>query len=117
VLSPLALSIITTVAALAQAPVVVTGTYTTGRGPCQQLPDGSRRWPLLRGFRIHTVYRGTVRAGYVGLEAPAGLTEGTAYLVLLRPAPPALERLADPDAGPSLRDALGPDEVVAILKP
>jgi len=112
----LALSIFTVVAAMAQAPVIVKGTYTTGRGPCEWLPDGSRRWPLLRGFTIDTVYRGTVRARYVGLQQPAGLSEGTTYLVLLRPAPPALEHLADPDAGPGLRGALGVDEVVAVFE-
>ena len=54
----------------ARATVVVVGTYTTGRGPCEFLPDGSRRWPLLRGFTTNTVYRGTVRADYIGVEDP-----------------------------------------------
>jgi hypothetical protein len=110
---------------LETATVVVSGTYARGRGPCERLPDGSRRWRLLEGFTIARVHRGDVRAEYVGLETTAPihgrktrpLVAGREYLVVLRPSERSLERLArrEPAVGP--HDVLSPDEVLAIVEP
>jgi hypothetical protein len=94
----LAFSIFTMVAAMAQAPVALKATYTVGRGPCQWLPDGSRRWPLRGSWAVDTVYRGTVGADSIGLDAAAVLENGAQYHLFLRPGP------------------TGEHEVVAILK-
>jgi hypothetical protein len=106
-----------------RATVVLAGTYRTGRSPCERLPDGSRRWALLRGFEAGTVYRGRVRSGYVGVQesealplvgAPA-LEQGRTYLLLLRPSESSRRALARRDGGRHPHDALAPDEVVAVL--
>lgn len=109
-----------------RATVVVVGTFTSGRGPCEFLPDGSRRWPLLRGFRTNTVYRGTVRADYIGVEDPVGtettggamsLLEGGKYLLLLRPSKISDKMLRRRVGSRDYRDALRAEEVVAIVEP
>jgi len=110
----------------ARATVVVLGTFASGRGPCQFLPDGSRRWLLLRGFMISTVYRGTVRADYIGVEDPVAigpsgeaitLLEGGKYLLLLRPSKNSTKMLRRAAGSRDYRDAVRADEVVAIVEP
>lgn len=110
----------------ARATVVVMGTFTSGRGPCQFLADGSRRWPLLRGFETGTVYRGTVRADYIGVEdavatGPTGeavtVLEGGKYLLLLRPSKSSAKMLEGRGGGRNQRDVLRAEEVVAIVEP
>lgn len=83
----LALSIVTLMAAMAQAPVVVKATYSVGRGPCQWLPDGSRRWPLRHHFTVDSVVRGRLAERSLPIEDASGLKTGEAYLVFLRPRP------------------------------
>jgi hypothetical protein len=109
-----------------RATVVVMGTFTSGRGPCEFLPDGSRRWPLLRGFETGAVYRGTVRADYIGVvdpvaTGPAGeaipLVEGASYLLLLRPSERSSRMLDEPTGSRNPRDALPAEDVVAIVEP
>jgi hypothetical protein len=109
-----------------KATVVVAGTFTRGRGPCEFLPDGSRRWRLLRGFVPTTVYRGTVRTEYIGVAEPVAtsaagqavdLVEGGEYLLLLTPSGDSTNRLEDPAGRCEGRDALRAEEVLAILAP
>src|SRR5262245_60200572 len=47
-----------------KATMVVSGTFLVGRGPCEVLPNGDRRWPRLEGFMTGVVYRGEIRADY-----------------------------------------------------
>jgi hypothetical protein len=110
----------------ARATVVVAGAFRIDRGPCEWLPDGSRRWPLLKGFSVGTVYRGKVRTKYIGVEIPrrAGssgddltLVEGREYVLLLRPSKKSLGTLARRDGGMNHQDALTKDEIVAIVEP
>ena len=110
----------------ARATVVVSGIFTSARGPCEFLPDGSRRWPLLRGFTTAKVYRGTVRVDYIGVTGAEGiglegerivLVEGREYLLLLRPSKDSIQMLGRRVGSLSHRDALQPGEVVAIVEP
>src|SRR6185503_18275565 len=66
----------------AQATVVVSGRFRTGRGPCEPLPDGRRRWGLLQGFEVGTVYVGALRSEYVGVRKAAlyGSTSAAALI-------------------------------------
>jgi hypothetical protein len=106
------------------ATVVVSGTFWSGRGPCQLMPDGQRRWALLKGFTIRRVHRGTVRSRVIGVQpdavrlasgAPA-LVEGREYVLFLRPSEESLRALQRPGAPRRSRDALGADEVLAIVE-
>jgi len=108
-----------------KATVVVSGRFETGRGPCELLPNGSSRWPLLRGFAPVTVYRGTVRTDYIGIESPqlfgsqdgkAALVEDREYLLVLRPSKTSKARLQKREGSRHYRDALTPDEVLAIVE-
>jgi hypothetical protein len=107
-----------------RATVVVSGRYRVGRGPCELLPDGSRRWPLLRGFATTAVHRGGLRGEYIGVaeprllgpdEAEGTLTEGEEYLLLLRPSEASIARLRTREGNSDRRHALASDEVVAIV--
>ena len=104
-----------------RATVVVSGRYKVGRGPCELLPDGSRRWPLLRGFETTTVHRGEVKTDYIGVGDPRLLgsddvpAEGATYVLLLRPSKASLSALRTPEGSRSHRDALPSDEVLAIV--
>jgi hypothetical protein len=95
-----------------------------GRGPCEFLPDGSRRWALLRGFTPTAVHRGDVRSDYIGVTSPrmlgsdasdGGLVDGQEYLVLLRPSKASMTVLRRREGSRHPRHALSPPEVVAIL--
>jgi hypothetical protein len=110
----------------ARATVVVSGTYTTGSGPCEWLPNGRRRWPLLMGFSTRTVYRGVVKANYVGVqnrlhatspERDLPLVEKREYLLLLRPSDSSRAVIERPDGRMDYRDALPTEEIVAIVEP
>jgi hypothetical protein len=109
-----------------RATVVVSGTYTTGRGPCEWLPHGGRRWRLLAGFVTTTVYRGSVRAKYIGVENPGRvgtedhqltLVEGRKYLLLLRPSKDSARMLQKAERGPGYWNVLSKDEIVAVVEP
>ena len=105
------------------ATVVVSGTFWSGRGPCQMQPDGSRRWARLQGFTVRKVHRGTVRAASIGVPLDvvwsAGgdepLVEGREYVLFLRPSEESLKALSRP-GGPGSREELAPDEVLAIVE-
>ena len=108
-----------------KATVVVSGRYQVGRGPCEFLPDGSSRFPLLRGFELTAVHRGDVTSDYLGVDdephllgsdaLSGGLEEGAVYLVLLRPSEATLKVLRRRPGSRSYRDALRAEEVVAIV--
>jgi hypothetical protein len=105
------------------ATVVVSGTFWSGRGACELLPDGSRRWERRQGFTIRKVHRGTVRTGSIGLRLDAiwsvgadePLVEGREYVLFLRPSEESLKALRRP-GGHRSRDALAADEVLAIVE-
>jgi len=108
-----------------KATVVVSGRYRTGRGPCELLPDGSSRWPLLRGFAPVTLYRGQVRTDYIGVESPRlfgakdddpPLVEDREYLLVLRPSKAAKARMQKREGSRHYRDALAAEEVLAIVE-
>ena len=105
------------------ATVVVSGTFWSGRGPCEVLPDGSRRWARLQGFTIRKVHRGSVRTASIGVQAEVvrsaegegALVEGREYVLFLRPSEDSLKALGRP--GPHrFRDALAPTEVLSIVE-
>jgi hypothetical protein len=107
-----------------KATVVVSGTYTAGRGPCEWLPNGSHRWPLLEGFTLTTVYRGQASAGYIGIENPGRLgtwgdkltlVKGREYLLLLRPSQESRKMLRKSERGQ--RDVLPQDELLEVVEP
>jgi hypothetical protein len=106
------------------ATVVVSGTFWSGRGPCQLLPDGTRRWELLQGFTVRKVHRGTVRRQAIGVERDAirsasdaaALVEGREYVLFLRPSQESLRVLQRPGASRRSRDALAAEEVLAIVE-
>jgi hypothetical protein len=109
-----------------RATVVVSGRFRVSRGPCEFLPDGSRRWALLRGFTPTVVHRGDVRSDYIGVESPriqgsedadAALVEGEEYLLVLRPSGRSMTVLRRREGSRSHRDALPPEEVLAIVRP
>ena len=106
-----------------RATVVLTGRFHVGRGPCQFLPDGRRRWPLLRGFTPAAVHRGDVRTDYIGVADPHllgsddVLADGEEYLVVLRPSAASLRALRRLGGTRHLHSALLSEEVVAIVKP
>jgi hypothetical protein len=104
------------------ATVVVSATFWSGRGPCELLPDGSRRWALLQGFTIRKVHRGSVRSASIGVEpdvvrsveAEGPLVEGREYVLFLRPSEDSLKALGRP--GPHrFHDALAAEEVLSIV--
>src|SRR6202008_3842772 len=105
------------------ATVVVSGTFWSGRGPCELLPDGKRRWALLKGFTIRRVHRGTVRSRVIGVQPEAmesasggaALVEGREYVLFLRPSEESLRALQRAGAPRRSRDALGATEVLAIV--
>jgi hypothetical protein len=108
-----------------EATVVVTGTFGTGRGPCEFLPDGSRRWALLRGFRITGRYRGDVGTDYIGIddavftkqnETDEPLESESDYLLLLKPSEKSLAVLRTGEGSLYYGNALEPIEVLAIVK-
>jgi hypothetical protein len=108
-----------------QATVVFSGRYRSGRGPCEWLADGSRRWALLQGVSPEITYRGDLHTDYVGLGDPhvfalegegASLVEGHAYLVLLRPSEHSTALLREPAGSRRHQDALAGDEVLAIVE-
>jgi hypothetical protein len=104
------------------ATVVVSGTFWSGRGACELLPDGSRRWERLQGFTVRKVHRGTVRTASIGVRLDAiwsmvsdePLVEGREYVLFLRPSEESLKALRRPGSHRS-RDALAADEVLAIV--
>src|SRR5213075_1113643 len=108
-----------------EATVVVAGTFETGRGPCELLPNGTRRWALLRGFRITARYKGEVRADYVGID-PAVFTKQSegdeplaadgSYLLLLKPTEKSLAVLRTGEGSWYHGNALEPSEVLAIVR-
>lgn len=44
------------------------GIYRTGRGPCQWLADGSRRWAKTSGFSITKVIKGDIKVKYIEIS-------------------------------------------------
>ena len=107
-----------------RATVIVSGTYTEGRGPCELLPDGSRRWAYSRGFDITQVHRGEVGSHYIGVRGamlpnsiPSGrLESGARYLLLLRPGPGAKAVIKTGQRSHYYWNALRDEEILAIVE-
>ncbi len=108
---------------LDRATAIVSGTYETGRGPCEPGPGETRRWRLLARFATKTVYRGKVGAASVGVEpglrtsSGDALVAGREYILLLRPSAQSRKRLAAAEADPGGRDVIPAGEIVAIVEP
>lgn len=45
------------------------GEYVIGRGPCEWLPDGSRRWARTTGFKIIKLIKGDLKVTYVEISS------------------------------------------------
>lgn len=108
-----------------RATVIVSGEFVVDRGPCGFLPDGSRRWALLQGFRTKVVYHGEVRTDYIGVMGPrlwssdgqgAELESGREYLVLIRPSRGTAKILKQREGSRRYQDALASDELIAIVE-
>ena len=104
-----------------KATLILTGTYSPGRGPCLWMADGSRRWALQSWFRIRTVYRGEVRLKSIHLgsristkpeDPDVKLELEREYLVLLRPSEETMKAIKAGGYVPALDD----DEVLAIVE-
>jgi hypothetical protein len=107
-----------------KATVIFTGTYGEGRGFCQFLPDGTRRWALEPYFNVERVYLGKVGGKTIHINSRVSpkindvsvkLEPGRDYLVLLRPNEESMEVIAAGDYVP-VWDAPRGEEIVAIVK-
>jgi hypothetical protein len=102
------------------ATIIVAGKYWQGRSPCEFLPDGSRRWALLRGFEIEAVFRGEVGTDYLGIDdqdlpTSLALEENVSYLLLLKPSEATLKMIQTGEGSRHPFQALLPSEVLAIV--
>jgi hypothetical protein len=107
-----------------KATVIFTGTYSWGRGPCQFLPDGTRRWALEPYFNVKRVYRGEVGGKTIHIntmvspkvnDVSVKLVVGRDYLVLLRPNEESMKVIKAGEYVP-VWDALRGEEIIAIVK-
>jgi hypothetical protein len=107
-----------------KATLVLSGKYEVGRGPDEPLPNGGHRWARLQGFTVATVYRGSLRAEYVGLEFAyppntwadgLSLVPGRDYLLVLRPSDESWKVLRTPGRTHDYRDVLSKAEVLALV--
>ena len=107
-----------------KATVIFTGTYNEGRGPCQFLPDGTRRWALVPRFDVKRVYRGELGGKTIHINSRVSpkindvsvkLEVGRDYLVLLRPNHESMKAIKAGDYVP-VWDALKGEELVAIVE-
>jgi len=107
-----------------KATVIFTGTYGWGRGPCQFLPDGTRRWALEPYFNVKRVYRGEVGGKTIHIntmvspkvnDVSAKLVVGRDYLVLLRPNEESMKVIKAGQYVP-VWDALEGEEIIAIVE-
>lgn len=101
--------------------IIFSGAFATGRSPCEELPDSSRRWFLTTGFGISQVYRGAVKSRYIEVHLDSFVTdpklelqEGENYFVLLKTKAETTNRLLV-DEYLGFQDAILDDEVLAIL--
>ena len=107
-----------------KATVIFTGTYGEGRGFCQFLPDGTRRWALEPYFNVKRVYRGEVGGKTIHInsrvspkinEVSVNLEVGRDYLVLLRPNEESMKVIKAGEYVP-VWDAPHGEEIIAIVK-
>jgi len=107
-----------------KATVIFTGTYGEGRGSCQFLPDGTRRWALEPYFNVKRIYRGKVGGKTIHIntrvspkinEVSVKLTVGRDYLILLRPNEASMKVIKAGEYVP-VWDALRGEEIIAIVK-
>ena len=107
-----------------KATVIFTGTYSEGRGPCQFLPDGSRRWALEPYFNVKKVYLGKVGGKTIHIntrvspkinDVSVKLALGRDYLVLLRPNEESMKVIKAGEYVP-VWDALEGEEIIAIVE-
>ena len=107
-----------------KATVIFTGTYGEGRGPCQFLPDGSRRWALEPYFNVKKVYRGKVGGKTIHInsrvspkinDVSVNLEDGRVYLVLLRPNEKSMKVIKAGEYVP-VWDAPHGEEIIAIVE-
>lgn len=107
-----------------KATVIFTGTYGEGRGFCQFLPDGTRRWALEPYFNVKKVYLGKVGGKFIHIntrlspkinDVSVKLELGRDYLVLLRPNEESMKVIEAGEYVP-VWDALRGEEIIAIVK-
>jgi len=53
------------------------GKYSTGRAPCEWLPDGSRRWRKTTGFEITKMIESNLKIAYVEINYVFDENQGT----------------------------------------
>jgi len=107
-----------------KATVIFSGTYGEGRGFCQFLPDGTRRWALEPYFNVKRVYLGKVGGKTIHVntrvspkikDVSTKLELGRRYLVLLRPNEESMKVIAAGEYVP-VWDALRGEEIIAIVE-
>lgn len=103
--------------------VIFESVFITGRGPCEVLPDGSRRWMLTYGFNVTTVIKGEVNVNYIEVnlydkekDSILEFGQGTAYTVYLNLSETQLKDIADTDTVFHYENALSLDKIVEIKK-
>jgi hypothetical protein len=106
-----------------KAIIVATGTYSTGRGPCIFMPDGSRSWPLESWFQITKIYQGHVGGKFIYINpsmfpkdkyVSQKLELEREYLILLRPNDES-QKVLKKGEHVSVWDAMNGEEIVAIV--
>jgi hypothetical protein len=105
------------------ATVIFTGIYQEDKSP--HIPRGQSQMVryLLFGFQIEQVYRGEVKADYVGIAgkqlptrifAKQALIKGQRYLVLLKPQEDSLKILQTGEGNHYYFNRLDDDEILAV---
>ena len=100
------------------------GEYYTGRGPCQLLPNGTRRWRYITGFKVKTPILGNIQVNNIEINPNFSensninipLETGENYMISLKL---DKERIKILESKNTLSTHLNPitnDEIVEIIK-
>lgn len=102
------------------------GEYYTGRGTCQYLPDGTRRWKLIAGFKVKEIILGNIQVSHVKMDASGNvnifenqdiktpLTQGKKYLVSMRLDEGRIKILEDKNTQFTHLNLISKEEIVSI---
>jgi len=95
------------------------GYYVTGRGPCQVLHDGTRRWPRTTGFKV---IRSELDFSYVEIEyqmiQKRNFELNQIYLITIHLSEERFKelKLDQPNTRLSYRNPIKVDEIIKVEK-
>jgi len=100
------------------------GEYYTGRGPCQYLPNGTRRWRLIAGFKVKKINLGNIQVSDIEISPDYNknaniddsLELGTDYMVSLALDKEKIEILGNKDTQFTHLNLITNDEIVEIIR-